>query len=161
MCPPVPRLRLITDRHLLIALLVAPLLAVLAWFATDALISEKAKPAQAGEDYRLLPKSNCRYASGVCDLVNEDMHLELSVSSGSSTRLELRASHGLSMAVISIGGTDSGAEPMPMRQLDYDGLRRIMPVTVNSSDTELLRLVVVAGQSRYYAQTSVGFIGGR
>ena len=40
----------------------------------------QATPAQAGQTYKLLAKSNCRYASGVCSLENEDFKLRVTAA---------------------------------------------------------------------------------
>lgn len=56
--------RLLTNKHVVIAMLVAPVLAVIAYFAVDASVSEPPKAAQPGQSYPLAVRSNCRYTSG-------------------------------------------------------------------------------------------------
>ena len=68
-----------TNKHVVIAMIVAPVLAVLAWFATGQLSGEKPQPAEQGKSYPLVEKSNCRYPSGACDLENENFKLRLTV----------------------------------------------------------------------------------
>ena len=62
---------------IVIALLVAPVLALIAYFAVDAVVAEKPEKALAGSSYPLVAKSNCRYASGRCSLENGDVQLEI------------------------------------------------------------------------------------
>jgi len=64
-----------TNKHVIIAILVAPVLAIMAWFGVDYIVAEQAEPAQAGSMYALVAKSNCRYDSGQCELVNNDLKL--------------------------------------------------------------------------------------
>jgi NADH:ubiquinone oxidoreductase subunit 3 (subunit A) len=56
--------------HVIIAMIVAPILAVLAWFAVDYFVAERPHAAKEGAAYSLIAKSNCRYDSGQCDLEN-------------------------------------------------------------------------------------------
>ena len=42
---------MLTNKHVVIALIVAPILAVIAYFATDAAVGEKPHKAQAGKSY--------------------------------------------------------------------------------------------------------------
>lgn len=65
------------NKHVVIALLVAPLLALIAYFAVDSIVAEKPQKAVAGSSYPLAAKSNCRYASGRCSLVNGDLRVEI------------------------------------------------------------------------------------
>ncbi len=63
------------NKHVVIALVVTPILAVLAWFAVGAWLGEKAKLPEQGQRYPLVAKSNCRYPSGFCTLENNDFSL--------------------------------------------------------------------------------------
>ncbi|HAN68249.1 MAG TPA: hypothetical protein DCQ70_07120, partial [Halieaceae bacterium] len=94
-----------SNRHVIIALLVAPLLSIGAWFAVGQLVGEQPQQAEAGSDYPLLAKSNCRYDSGRCELANGDLELEIDVQAlGSGWQLRLLASHALEGAVMAIEG---------------------------------------------------------
>jgi len=66
-----------TNKHVIIAMLVAPVLAIMAWFAVDYFIGERPHAAKEGAAYTLIAKSNCRYDSGQCDLENSDFKLNL------------------------------------------------------------------------------------
>lgn len=55
---------MMTNKHVLAALLVAPILAVLAWYGTGLLSDDEelqAVPAQAGASYPLIERPGCRY----------------------------------------------------------------------------------------------------
>ena len=65
------------NKHVIIALIVTPILAALAWIGVGQLMGEKPHAARPGQSYPLVEKSNCRYESGACDLENEDFLLRL------------------------------------------------------------------------------------
>ena len=48
------------NKHVVVAMLVAPILAILAWFAVDSMVAERAHSAKPGASYKLVAKSNCR-----------------------------------------------------------------------------------------------------
>ena len=66
-----------TNKHVIVSLLVAPILAILAWFGVDYLVAEQAQPAEQGTMYPLVARSNCRYDSGQCDLANNDVKMSI------------------------------------------------------------------------------------
>ena len=68
---------ILTNRHFVIALIVAPILAIIAWFAVDKLVAPPPVAAQPGQSFKLIAKPNCRYDSGQCELVNGDVRVKL------------------------------------------------------------------------------------
>ncbi|MCP4842841.1 MAG: hypothetical protein GY887_14015, partial [Halieaceae bacterium] len=70
------------NRHLVIALMVTPLLAMAGWWASGLFADHEPGPAQKGSVYPLLEKSNCRYASGRCLLENVDFTIALTYGFG-------------------------------------------------------------------------------
>jgi hypothetical protein len=68
------------NKHVLVAMIVAPILAVVAYFATDYIVGEDPTALVAGQSYPLVARSNCRYASGVCTLVNGDLEIKISLA---------------------------------------------------------------------------------
>ena len=117
---------MLRNRHVITALLVAPILAVLAWFAVGNLVGERATPAQAGQSYPLVARSNCRYESGQCDLENEDFRLRLSLTDGiTGPEFILSASHpleGVVLAVASSAPAFPEARPKPCRPVSVFSL---------------------------------------
>ncbi len=148
-----------TNKHVVIALLVAPVLSVLAWFGVGHLVGEQPHQAVAGQDYRLLEKSNCRWASGNCDLVNGDVELGLSVQQGQARgQLELQSSiplEGVMLAVVPVGGSD--AVPAAMRRGNEQGTRWQLSLASPLAEGDRLRLVAVAPDNRFSAEVSTAF----
>ncbi len=100
-----------TNKHVIIAMIVAPILAVLAWFAVGEFTGEQPKRAEPGQTYPLVEKSNCRYQSGACDLENGDFKLRLSLQDGvTGPEFLLTASHPLEGVVLAV---DAGGRPTP------------------------------------------------
>ena len=60
------------NKHLLVATLMAPVLALVSYYGIGALFGEKPLPAEAGQSYQLIEKPNCRRGSGQCSLKNVD-----------------------------------------------------------------------------------------
>lgn len=147
-----------TNKHVIVALLVAPVLSIIAWFAVGSLTEEKAMPAQPGEAYPLVEKSNCRYSSGVCELENQDIQLTLKLDESRGLALELIASHRLDAALMSISNPHRDPGPRAMRSGDTEGVRWLFPITHRPSEDERIRLVISVAGSAYFADASTVFL---
>jgi hypothetical protein len=148
------------NKHVVVAMLVAPILAVLAWFAVDQLVSEQARPAEPGATYTLVAKSNCRYASGRCDLENADFKLSLAAtgSEGAMT-LELESAVPLTGAVAAIGSTSEAlAQVQPLAATD--GSRKAWQLGLGNQPAQgdTLRIAAVADGSTWFAEVPAVFI---
>ncbi len=146
------------NKHVVVAMLVAPVLAIIAWFAVDQIVAEKPHAAQPGEAYSLLARSNCRYDSGQCDLVNGDFELTLRPSdmAAASVGIELVSKHALETATI--GLADAGASPFAMAATDSSALRWTASIARPVPDNSSLRIAVIAEGTTYYAEVPVVFL---
>lgn len=148
-----------TNKHVVIAMIVAPVLAVLAWLAAGQFAGEKPRPAEPGQSYPLVEQSNCRYPSGACDLENEDFRITLAAGEGMlATELSLRSSHPLDGVVLGIGEPEGETAPEPMRALDGQGLEWRLALGRLPARTERIRLVAMAGGSSYFADAATAFL---
>lgn len=148
-----------TNKHVIIAMIVAPILAVLAWLGTGQFAGETPQPAVAGNSYPLVEKSNCRYASGACDLENEDFRLTLvqaGVASGSE--LVVRSALPLDGVVLGVGLPQADVQPIAMRSADGQGLEWRLVVGRALAPSERIRLVAIAGGTSYFADASTAFL---
>ncbi len=146
------------NKHVVVAMLIAPILAVLAWFATDQLVKEQARPAEPGATYTLVAKSNCRYASGRCDLENADFKLSLTASAGART-LKLESAVPLTGAVAAIGSTPEAlAAVAPLTATD--GSRQVWELGLGGKpgQGDTLRIAAVADGSTWFAEVPAVFI---
>jgi hypothetical protein len=150
-----------TNKHVVIAMIVAPVLALLAWFAVGQLLGDNPQKALAGQSYPLVEKSNCRYASGTCDLENAEFRLRLSLEQlPTGLNLLLTSSHALQGVLLAVGEPDSESVPTMMRTSDGQGLHwRLAIARVPASD-ERIKLIARAGGSSYFAEASTLFMAG-
>jgi hypothetical protein len=147
---------------LIVALLVAPILAVLAYYALGALVGEQPQPAEEGQSYPLVEKPSCRYASGRCELENGDFELMLVPDGQNASRitLNLTSVFPLDGAMIAlVDGSDDDAAPTPMRALGDDGLEWTLDLAQPDPERHRLRLVVSSGGSLYYGDVATAFTG--
>lgn len=153
-----------TNKHVIVALLVAPVMAVLGWFAVGQLIGERAAPAQAGQSYPLLAQSNCRYASGSCELKNAELWLRLEARSGDSPQLLLTASHpldGVKLAWSAETATETAASPRALDSRGDDGRTWVLPLGRDLPANAQLQLVAQAAGAFYFAETGTAFAAPR
>ena len=147
------------NKHVVIAMIVAPILSILAWFAVGQLTGEQPQAAKPGQSYPLVEKSNCRYQSGACDLENEDFKLRLTLADGvAGPEFVLSSSHDLEGVVLVVAEPDAGAQPTPMRAVDGQGLQWRMAVDKAPGPTERIRLVARASGASYFADASTTFL---
>ena len=148
------------NKHVVIAMLVAPVLAIMAWFAVDYFVGERPHAAKPGSAYTLIAKSNCRYASGQCDLENADFKLSIrpGMVSASSVALTLSASHELQSAAVGLVDGDDAQAPAPMTQTDDAGTEWQGLLPSPGSDESRIRLAVTANGATWYAEVPVVFI---
>ena len=148
------------DKHMVVAMLVAPVLAVLAYYAIDALVGEKPQPAVEGESYPLVEMPGCRYGSGRCALENGDFVLELRPAevAGGRLTLTMRSAHPLEGAMIALvenSGDDS--PPAAMQPTSGDGLGWSVKILRPDPERHRLRLVASSAGSLYYGDVSTAF----
>ena len=148
-----------TNKHVVVALIVAPILAILAWVGVGQLTGEKPHVALPGQSYPLVEKSNCRYESGACDLQNEDFKLRLTLEeTAGGTEMVLSASHPLQGAVLGIGGAEDDGQPATMRATDGRGIEWRLAVAGKPGPQQRIRLVARAGESSYFGDAATTFL---
>lgn len=148
-----------TNKHVIIAMIVAPVLAILAWIAVGQMVGEQPRVAQPGQSYPLVEKSNCRWESGACDLENEDFKLRLTLQEGASgPEFLLTSSHALEGVVLGVVDSSTRAQPVAMRASDGQGLEWRMALAERPGAAQRIRLVARASGSSYFAEASTTFL---
>jgi len=148
------------NKHVVIAMLVAPVLSIMAWFAVDYFLSERPHAAKEGAAYTLIAKSNCRYDSGQCDLENADFKISIrpmSVTS-SSVQLELNSAFPLQSATLGLVNNDTPAPPTAMRVTTGEALRWTARIDRPSGESSTIRVAVTSDGSTWYAEIPVIFL---
>ena len=147
-----------TDKHVLVALIVAPILALLAWFAVDVWLAEEPEAAQTGNSYPLIARSNCRWASGLCEMENEDFSVVIRLDG--NTRLLLTSRHTLDGVMLVLEHSSAGSPPLAMSRLDAGGQRWAMPLSAPPPESARIRFVASASGRQFFGETGLAFTGG-
>jgi len=153
-------LSILSNKHFITAMIVAPILAIIAYFALDILVGEAPQPAKEGQSYQLVEKPNCRYDSGICGLKNGDFELEIIAEWMAGSRLLLKlkskfALDGVLLAVVQKGAGED--QPVEMEAVDGEGL--LWSLEVSQADPESDRLHLVASSNRvlYFGDAAMKF----
>lgn len=149
------------NKHVIVAMLVAPILAIMAWYAIDYFIGERPHAAKPGADYTLVARSNCRRASGSCDLVNGDFKLTISASPAGSAALTLALSSHFPLVAATIGiapGPGKESLPVMLSPVGGDGKTWSVQISRPAAAEAAMQIVVIAGQSRYFAEVPTIFL---
>ncbi|WP_317930313.1 hypothetical protein [Halioxenophilus sp. WMMB6] len=149
-----------TNKHVVAALIIAPILAILSYFGIDRMVSEKPHAAQAGESYALASKPNCHYSSGQCELKNGSFELTINpiFSDDGLVTLQLTSNEPLSSAhyaVANASGTES--QPQSWAAANDDGTVWTTSM-LDVADEQQLQLVVNASDTLFYGETGLAFI---
>ncbi|MFT5117155.1 MAG: hypothetical protein ACI9NY_000683 [Kiritimatiellia bacterium] len=149
----------LTNKHLIIALIVAPMLAIIAYYAVDYNVSEKPHQAVKGESYPLIAKSNCRYESGKCTFENGDIEINLVTEkiSDNQIELQLRANRPINGAKIALVNEDNFPLPQTMTPLDNSNTHWQITLANSISDSSRLQIALAVNQSLYYGETVTTF----
>ena len=148
------------NKHVVIAMLVAPVLSILAWLAVDYFVSERPHVAKPGATYLLIAKSNCRYDSGQCDLENADFELTLRPTEITASSITLDLVSGFSLQRATIGLVDDGNESPPSSMAATDATATHWSTTMARPDSNesSIRIAVIAQEATYYAEVPIVFM---
>ncbi len=147
------------NKHVVVAMLVAPILAVMAWFAIDYFVAERPHAAKEGAAYKLVAQPNCRYDSGQCDLENSEFRLSIrpEMLAATSMSLTMTSSHPLESAAMGVIDSNDGA-PQQMTLTDDNGTTWQALLPRPASDEATIRLAVTAQGATWYAEIPVVFL---
>ncbi len=156
---------MLKNTHMIVAMLVAPILAIFAWFATDMIVGETPFEPIPGETYKLVEKPNCRWESGVCGLKNGNFEIEMTTTSLGGEQLEvtLVSSHplvGVQFAVFksSPETVDRESNPVHMQSLDETKQKWGLMIDRPYSELTKFRLAVKADESLYFGEVGTTFM---
>lgn len=148
------------NKHVIAALIITPILAVLGYFAVDALVSETPHAAKKGSSYKLAEKPNCRYTSGMCGLKNGEFELKLTTNwlDGNRMRLHLSSIEPLDGAKISMVNDETDqAAPQDMLRNSEDGTSWIIDMSRPDREKSRLRIAVSSDGVLYYGDAGTKF----
>jgi len=149
------------NKHMMIAVLVAPVLSLIGYFGINKILGEKPQAAEAGKSYQLVEKPNCRYGSGRCGLKNGDFELSLSTKLRTDGQLQLllESEHPLDGVVVALA-EHKGDERLPrdMRPTSDYGLTWTLDIARPDPERDRLHLVASSGGALYFGDTATKFI---
>lgn len=156
-------MRILKNKHVLTAAIVAPILALVSYFAVDFIAGEKPHAAEKGQSYPLVEKPNCRYDSGQCGMKNADFELELVVENAAGDRpvLKLVSAHpldGVLVALLENGKREN--TPREMAPQGGDGLAWSAELEPFDPGLDRLRLAASARDTLYFGDVSLKFATG-
>jgi hypothetical protein len=149
------------NKHVITALIVAPILSVLAWFAVGQIVGEKAMVAEPGAAYPLVARSNCRWASGECELHNNELEMTiLPLELGAQyTRLSLDSEIALAQATFALLVNGTEVVATAERDTSPDAPAQMTVTIPGFADPEaMLRVAVMVEESLYFAEVPVVFM---
>ena len=153
-------MNILKNKHLILAMFVAPVLAIIAYFSVDHFVSEKPSAAKQGATYKLVGNSNCRYQSGLCTLRNGDIELVIRAKRIDERTVELVLSSELEVEDVLISLANSEADARPVKMQVKDGQSDVLHATFDNFDPQrsVLRLAAGIAGSTYYAETTAVFV---
>lgn len=152
-------LSILTNKHVVVAMIVTPILAVLGYFAVDAAVSEKPHAAKPGQKYELAEKPNCRYTSGICGLKNGDFEINLTTEWRDDNRmlLVLKSAHALDGVIVALVENEADNKPpQKMNATDQDGLQWSLDMPRPDPENRL-HLAVSSNKTLYYGDAAMKF----
>lgn len=148
------------NKHVKLAMLISPGLAIVAYVAVDYAVSERPAAASRGRSYPLAAKSNCRYTSGLCTLKNGDVELKIRATPLGSNRFTLKMTSELSVekAILSFSNGKKFSEPKAMERASERGLEWSFELALDEPSGGQMRLAVTIAGAAYFAETSAIFV---
>jgi len=148
------------NKHVISAMIVAPILAIISYFSVDYYVSEVPHKAQQGELYKMLVKSNCRWESGQCELVNGDFKISITPERQANGKTQFfiasqTALEGVNFALVN----QRGDESLPTFANWVEANRMLwktMAAEVNKSD--YLQFVISVNGATFYTEVPAVFI---
>ena len=153
-------MKFLKNKHVVTAMLVAPLLALMAYFAIDFFVGEPPQVAEAGQSYQLVEKPNCRWISGHCGLKNGDFELGLDPEWTGDDQLVLTLKSvfpldGVKVALVR--SEDDEDLPVDMVRASDDGLAWTVNMGRANAEQNRVRLVAASNQSLWYGDVALTF----
>ncbi|NYT28674.1 MAG: hypothetical protein H0A76_12975 [Candidatus Thiodubiliella endoseptemdiera] len=148
------------NKHVITSMIVAPILAIISYFAVDYYVAEVPHKAKQGQSYKMLAKPNCRWASGVCDLINGDLKIHITSDSQKygSNVLFVDASNnlkGIKFALVE----EQGKTSKPQSMTPANGSKKSWQSSrINIRQSDYLQLVISANRSVFYTEVPTVFI---
>jgi len=147
------------NKHIITAMIVAPILAILSYYLVDLAVKEKPTIAVAGQAYKLIAKSNCRFSSGACNMENGNFKSTITVAETDGKKtLILNTNKSLQQATIGFITSD-GQESGPFELTASDAISKQWSTefSIIADANTTLRVALSANDAHYYSETNMSF----
>jgi len=148
------------NKHILVATLMAPILALISYFGVNYLVSETPHKAEPGKSYKLVEKPNCRYSSGNCGLKNGEFELDLGFEwlDDGRMRLKLESLYPLDGVLVSlVEGEADEDQPVEMTAVSNDGMTWSLDLAHPDPQRHRLHLVASSNEVLYFGDVATKF----
>ena len=142
------------NKHVIVAMIVAPILAILSWYATGFIVDEKEHAMKDGAIYTLVVRPNCRWASGKCTLSNSDLQIDITGKYTSHT-LELDIKSPVPLSEIKIAYDKKDKPQSMVYNKEKDVWQGILDLKYK---TQFINAVFVINSTVLYAQFPTTFL---
>jgi hypothetical protein len=149
------------NKHIIAALIITPILAIIAYFSVDYIVSEKPQKAEIGASYKLLEKPNCRYESGHCGLKNGNFEVDIDVELLDESYMNLTLVASFPLQGVKLALVDSPEEEGTPRDMVADNNEHtawVIMLPQPGTATSRIRMVLSAEGSVYYGDTATTFM---
>lgn len=145
------------NKHVVTAMLVTPVLAVLGYVLADRSVAEKPDAARPGQSYPLVARSNCRYQSGQCTLVNGDIKINLTANRLDASNVELIAESALPIRQALVAAKSDQHDGTALNMASEQSVWRLRMGLTQPDKTQLRMAFSIEG-AVYFVETSAVFI---
>jgi hypothetical protein len=152
---------ILKNKHVLIAMIVAPILGVVSWLVTSDMVGEKPHAAEEGQSYQLVEMPNCRYDSGICGLKNGDFELKLNTARLDDGRVLLTINSIFPLDGVRVALAENGTDEkrsVEMQAMGDEGLEWSLEMSSPDPEVDRLHLVASSNLSLYYGDAALKFM---
>ena len=153
-------MKFFTNKHVIASLIIAPILAILAWFLVDDWVADDVLKVEKGILYPLVAKSNCRWPSGYCYFENEDVEIKITTDTQNFGQNKLMVRSEIPMSNINfalVTNPDEMSNQMAMRPID-NTYQQWESDVINIMDQMYLQFLFVINESKFHGQAPTTFI---
>lgn len=148
---------ILRNRHLITAMFVTPLLALGGYYIADRSVAEPPVAIQPGQSYPLVARSNCRYQSGQCTLVNGEVKLTVSSRRLSENQVELTLNTEQPVEKAIIASVDDDEQEKPVAMIRDGNLWKNELIITDPAATHLRMAFTLKG-AHFFVETPAVFI---
>lgn len=150
-------MNILRNKHLIAAMFITPVLAIAGYYIADRSVAEPPTAIESGRSYPLVARSNCRYQSGMCTLVNGEVELTVRAQRLSENRIKLLMDTDQPVEQALIASTEAGEAENPAEMV-RDGNAWQNELTIANPNATQLRMAFTLRGAHFFVETSAVFV---